>query len=153
MSKILITPRSLTRHGLDRVPELQSLRERFELVGGPAGMTPSAEQLAMLVPGCVGWLAGVDVPWSSAALVRGEWCRFEGRELADCTVGVVDLGASADGAPPYSAGHIGSYAVDAFDCEPPRISELLRHPRVIATPHLGAFTTASVRKRHSDGRR
>ena len=180
MNKILITPRSLTRYGLDRVPELQSLRERFELVSGPAGMTPSAEQLAMLVPGCVGWLAGVEaitapvleaattlkiisrngvgtdaidlaaarrlgitvanargsnaqsvaelalalalaalrnVPWSSAALVRGEWCRFEGRELADCTVGVVGLGSS----------------------------ELLKHPRVIATPHLGAFTTASVR--------
>ena len=31
------------------------------------------------------------------------------------------------------------------DFEPPRVSELLRHSRVIATPHLGAFTTASVR--------
>jgi D-3-phosphoglycerate dehydrogenase / 2-oxoglutarate reductase len=60
VSKILITPRSLTRNGLDRVQELQSLRERFELVSGPAGMTPSAEQLAILVPGCVGWLAGVE---------------------------------------------------------------------------------------------
>ena len=289
MNRILITPRSLTRYGLDRVPELQSLRETFELVSGPAGMTPSAEQLVMLVPGCVGWLAGVEaitapvleaattlkiisrngvgtdaidlaaagrlgitvvnargsnaqsvaelalalalaalrnVPWSSAALVRGEWCRFEGRELADCTVGVVGLGAvgrrsaaifsalgatvigsdpvpgdttvelvtltelaqrsdiislhcppTADGSPLISAdllretkpgvivintarsglvdddavlaglrsGHVAGYAVDAFDCEPPRVSELLKHPRVIATPHLGAFTTASVR--------
>ena len=43
------------------------------------------------------------------------------------------------------SGHVAGYAVDAFDCEPPRVSELLKHPRVIATPHLGAFTTASVR--------
>jgi D-3-phosphoglycerate dehydrogenase / 2-oxoglutarate reductase len=289
MTKILITPRSLTRHGLDHAPELQSLRERFELVSGPAGMTPDTEQLVMLVPGCVGWLAGVEaitapvleaattlkiisrngvgtdaidlaaaarlditvvtapgsnaqsvaelalalalaalrnVPWSSAALVRGEWCRWEGRELADCTVGVVGLGAvgrrtaatfnalgatvigsdpapgdttvelvtlaeltrrsdivslhcpaTPDGSPLISAdllrktkpgvivintarsslvdddallaglrsGHVGGYAIDAFDFEPPRINALLRHPRVIATPHLGAFTTTSVR--------
>jgi D-3-phosphoglycerate dehydrogenase / 2-oxoglutarate reductase len=289
MTKILITPRSLTRHGLDRAPELQSLRERFELVGGPAGMTPDTEQLVMLVPGCVGWLAGVEaitapvleaattlkiisrngvgtdaidlaaaarlditvvtapgsnaqsvaelalalalaalrnVPWSSAALVRGEWCRWEGRELADCIVGVVGLGAvgrrtaatfnalgatvigsdpapgdttvelvtlaeltrrsdivslhcpaTPDGSPLISAdllrktkpgvivintarsslvdddallaglrsGHVGGYAIDAFDFEPPRVNDLLRHPRVIATPHLGAFTTTSVR--------
>jgi D-3-phosphoglycerate dehydrogenase len=43
------------------------------------------------------------------------------------------------------SGHVGGYAIDAFDFEPPRVSELLRHSRVIATPHLGAFTTASVR--------
>jgi hypothetical protein len=59
VSKILITPRSLTRNGLDRVPELQSLRERFELVSRPAGMTPSGEQLAMAVDNL---LAALEVP-------------------------------------------------------------------------------------------
>ena len=156
MTRILITPRSLTRQGLDGVPELKPLRDRFELVSGPPGETPNSEQLAALVPGCTGWLAGVEqitasvlesatalkiiarngvgtdaidiaaatrlgiavrnapgsnaqgvaelaltlalaalrnVPWSSAALIRGEWCPREGRELGDCTVGVVGLGA------------------------------------------------------------
>jgi hypothetical protein len=59
VSKILITPRSLTRNGLNRVPELQSLRERFELVSGRVGMTPSAEQLAMAVDNL---LAALEMP-------------------------------------------------------------------------------------------
>lgn len=288
MTKILVTPRSLTRPGLDRVPELAPLRDRFELVPGPAGVVPDSAQLATLLPGCTGWLAGVEpitaavleratslrviarngvgtdaidlaaaarlgiavrnapganaqgvaelaltlalaalrhVPWSAAALVRGEWSPREGRELGDCTVGVVGLGAvgrraaaafralgatvvGSDPAvtdapaarvtllelarrsdiislhcPPsldgplvgadllretrpgvllintsrsslvdddavlagLRSGRIGAYAVDAFDQEPPEVSELLRHPHVIATPHLGAFTSASVR--------
>ena len=288
MTKILITPRSLTRQGLDGVPELTPLRDRFELVSGPPGETPTSEQLAALVPGCTGWLAGVEqitasvlesatalkiiarngvgtdaidiaaatrlgiavrnapgsnaqsvaelaltlalaalrnVPWSSAALIRGEWCPREGRELGDCTVGLVGLGAvgrraaaafralgaavigsdpaAGDSAvqrvdlpelvrrsdiislhcPPtpdgpmisadvlretkpgvivintsrsslvdddavlagLRSGQVGAYAVDAFDREPPQVTDLLKHPHVIATPHLGAFTTSSVR--------
>ena len=54
-------------------------------------------------------------------------------------------GTSFEGVAGLRSGHVAGYAVDAFDCEPPRVSELLKHPRVIATPHLGAFTTASVR--------
>ncbi|MGC4891230.1 NAD(P)-dependent oxidoreductase [Micromonospora sp. DT227] len=45
-----------------------------------------------------------------------------------------------------TAGRIALYSVDAFDREPPEPSELLRHPRVVATPHLGAATTESVRR-------
>ncbi len=47
------------------------------------------------------------------------------------------LGALESGALSY-------YAIDAFDTEPPEPSALLQHPRVIATPHLGGFTTRSV---------
>ncbi|MFI9643828.1 hypothetical protein ACIG87_27895 [Micromonospora sp. NPDC051925] len=36
--------------------------------------------------------------------------------------------------------------MDAFDREPPEPSALLRHPRVVATPHLGAATSESVRR-------
>jgi D-3-phosphoglycerate dehydrogenase len=36
------------------------------------------------------------------------------------------------------------YAVDAFDREPPEPSALIAHERVIATPHLGGYTVASV---------
>jgi D-3-phosphoglycerate dehydrogenase len=41
-------------------------------------------------------------------------------------------------------GRLGSYAVDAFSTEPPVQTELLQHPRVLATPHLGAYTEQAV---------
>lgn len=43
-------------------------------------------------------------------------------------------------------GRLGAYAVDAFDTEPPELTPLLLHERVIATPHIGAYTSASVRR-------
>ncbi|GAA4668600.1 NAD(P)-dependent oxidoreductase [Amycolatopsis dongchuanensis] len=59
--KILVTPRSLTKAGLDGVPELAPLTEAgYELVPGPAGRLPAEEDLLDLVPGCGGWLAGVE---------------------------------------------------------------------------------------------
>lgn len=288
-SRILVTPRSLTEAGLDAVPELEPLRRKnFTLVGAPPGRMPSEEELLTLVPGCVGWLAGVErisarvlhaatelrvisrngtgtdaidraaadrvgvrirsapganaqsvaeltltlvlcavrhVPWSSAALREGSWQRSPGSEMTECTVGVVGLGAvgrraatlfttlgarvvahdpfvvdttvprveldelvatcdvvslhcppPAGGAPLIDAnrlahaargsvlvntarsalvddkavlaaledGTLRAYAVDAFDTEPPELTPLLRHERVIATPHLGGYTHASV---------
>jgi len=44
------------------------------------------------------------------------------------------------------SGAVSGYAVDAFDREPPEIDALLAHPRVSATPHLGAATTESIRR-------
>lgn len=44
------------------------------------------------------------------------------------------------------SGRLGAYAVDAFATEPPQLTPLLRHERVIATPHIGAYTDASVRR-------
>lgn len=44
------------------------------------------------------------------------------------------------------AGLVSSYAVDAFDREPPQLTELLTHPRVIATPHVGAYTEQAVQR-------
>jgi D-3-phosphoglycerate dehydrogenase len=41
-------------------------------------------------------------------------------------------------------GRLAGYGVDAFEKEPPGPSPLLRHDRVIATPHIGAFTAESV---------
>lgn len=58
MERILVTPRSLT---LDPPPELSMLTEAgFELVFPPPGRQPSEAELLGLVPGCVGWLAGVE---------------------------------------------------------------------------------------------
>jgi D-3-phosphoglycerate dehydrogenase / 2-oxoglutarate reductase len=56
--RILITPRSLT---LARSIDLAPLEKAgYELVFAPAGKTPSEKDLLGLVPGCVGWLAGVE---------------------------------------------------------------------------------------------
>jgi D-3-phosphoglycerate dehydrogenase len=286
-----VTPRSLTEAGLDAVAELEPLRRRnFTLVGVTAGRIPTEEELLALVPGCVGWLAGVEritarvlheatalrvisrngtgtdgidldaaghagvrvcrapganaqgvaelaltlilcalrhVPWTSEALRHGGWQRWPGSEIADCTIGVVGLGAvgrraaalfgalgarviahdpfvtdtpvhrvdldelmatcdvvslhcppNTGGNPLLDAGRLArvprdsvlvntarstlvddqavlaaledgrlrAYAVDAFDSEPPEPTALLRHDRVIATPHLGGYTHASVRR-------
>ncbi len=289
--RILITPRSLTVDGLDAAAELQPLRDAgYELVSAPAGRSPSQEQLLELVPGCIGWLAGVEqitaavidaadqlkviarngvgtdtididaatragivvttaaganaqgvaelavalglsclrqIPWSAASVRAGGWERYSAIELSEVTVGVVGLGAigrrvaaayaalgaGVIGFDPYSSvegirsmqldeviakadvitlhapppedgsalietarlalvrpgavlintaraalvddgavlaalndGHLSAYAVDAFATEPPELTPLLLHDRVIATPHLGAYTAASVRR-------
>jgi D-3-phosphoglycerate dehydrogenase / 2-oxoglutarate reductase len=55
---VLITPRSLTGK---REPVLDQLEARgFELRFAKPGQVPTEEQLLDLVPGCVGWLAGIE---------------------------------------------------------------------------------------------
>jgi D-3-phosphoglycerate dehydrogenase len=58
MKKILITPRSLTQDG-DPALELLT-RQGFELVFSTPGQTPPTAELIRLLPGCQGWLAGVE---------------------------------------------------------------------------------------------
>lgn len=43
-------------------------------------------------------------------------------------------------------GRVGAYATDVFDEEPPTSLTLAVHPRVIATSHIGGFTTESVER-------
>ena len=58
MPRILVTPRSVTSEGH---PALERLaRAGFEIVMPPAGKMPAASDLKQLLPGCVGWLAGVE---------------------------------------------------------------------------------------------
>ncbi len=58
MNRILVTPRSLTA---SPHPAIERLRTSgFEVVYGSAGKTPDEEELLQLVPGVVGWLAGVE---------------------------------------------------------------------------------------------
>jgi phosphoglycerate dehydrogenase-like enzyme len=56
--KILVTPRSLTTGGHPALERLAAAG--FDVVLGPAGQMPTAEDLVKLLPGCVGWLAGVE---------------------------------------------------------------------------------------------
>ena len=58
MQKILVTPRSLTKSGH---PALDKLSERgYELVFSTPGRQPSEDEIIGLLPGCVGYLAGVE---------------------------------------------------------------------------------------------
>ncbi len=58
MKKILVTPRSLTKDG-DPALELLT-RQGFELVFSTPGKMPPTGELIRLLPGCAGWLAGVE---------------------------------------------------------------------------------------------
>ncbi len=58
MKKILVTPRSLTKGG---DPALDLLTEEgFEIIFSTPGAMPPEEELIELLPGCVGYLAGVE---------------------------------------------------------------------------------------------
>jgi D-3-phosphoglycerate dehydrogenase / 2-oxoglutarate reductase len=58
VGKILVTPRSLTKDG---DPALELLKKAgHEVVFSTPGKQPDEEELLRLVPGCIGWLAGVE---------------------------------------------------------------------------------------------
>lgn len=289
--RILVTPRSLTA---EPHPDVERMRESgFEIVYSTAGAMPSEQELIDLVPGCVGWLAGVEpvtpkiieaaenlrvisrngvgidnlpldvlnergvkvmiaegansmgvaeltiglifsalrsIPHSDAGIKSGGWPRLRGSEIHGRTVGIIGCGAigrevarmvialgarviAFDPARPnldlpsqafayadvdviiaesdilslhcplprdgstfldrrrifaakegqvlintararlvdeealieaLDAGHIGCYATDVFEQEPPASLNLAAHRRVIATSHIGGFTAESV---------
>ena len=58
MNRILITPRSLTTRPDAALRLLEDAG--FDLIFSPAGRQPSEDELRALVPGCEGWLAGVE---------------------------------------------------------------------------------------------
>ncbi len=65
MTKILVTPRSLTK---EADPALDVLTDQgFELVFSSPGRLPHEDDLTELLPGCAGYLAGVE-PISAAVL-------------------------------------------------------------------------------------
>ncbi|WP_336055132.1 NAD(P)-dependent oxidoreductase [Nitratireductor sp. CH_MIT9313-5] len=76
MNRILITPRSLSRSGH---PALHRLEEAgYELVMPTPGKTPREADLLAAIPGCVGWLAGVE-PVSEAVIDHADALRVISR--------------------------------------------------------------------------
>ncbi|MBI4584237.1 MAG: phosphoglycerate dehydrogenase [Planctomycetes bacterium] len=61
-----------------------------------------------------------------------------GLRLINCARGgIVDEAALLEA---LESGSIGGAAIDVFAKEPPEMSDLIKHPKVICTPHLGAST-------------
>jgi D-3-phosphoglycerate dehydrogenase / 2-oxoglutarate reductase len=102
MPRILVTPRSLTRGG---DPALDLLRAAgHELVLCTPGVAPGEEELRRLVPGCVGWLAGVEkitesvlAAASSLKVISRNGTGVDAIDLAACTARGIEV-LRADGA-------------------------------------------------------
>ncbi len=58
MPRILVTPRSVTAHGHPALKRLEACG--YDVILGPAGRQPTESELLSLLPGCVGYLAGVE---------------------------------------------------------------------------------------------
>ncbi len=56
---------------------------------------------------------------------------------------LIDEQAILDG---LESGHLGGVALDVFAQEPPQNTELVEHPKVVVTPHLGASTEEAQRE-------
>ena len=74
--RILITPRSLSKGGHPGLEPL--IAAGFELVFPAPGATPSQQELVSAIPGCVGWLAGVE-PVSDAVIAAADMLRVVSR--------------------------------------------------------------------------
>ncbi|HEY85602.1 MAG TPA: hydroxyacid dehydrogenase [Chloroflexi bacterium] len=67
-----------------------------------------------------------------------------GANLICCARGkIIDENALADA---LDAGKLAGAALDVFAVEPPGYSRLVQHPKVIATPHIGAMTREAQEK-------
>ena len=82
-----------------------------------------------------------------------EWPIINGDRLARMRRGVTVINTARaelvdDGAmlAALESGQVAAYATDVFHCEPPQMSALLTHERVIATPHAGGLTEESVER-------
>lgn len=88
MNRILVTPRSLTAAPHPAVERLRA--DGFEIVYSSAGLLPDEAELTRLLPGTVGWLAGVE-PVSEAVIASADALRAVSRN----GIGVDNLPLSA----------------------------------------------------------
>lgn len=76
MNRILVTPRSLTASPHPAVERLRD--DGFEIVYSSSGLLPDEAELTRLMPGVVGWLAGVE-PVSEAVIASADALRAVSR--------------------------------------------------------------------------
>ncbi|WP_210528809.1 phosphoglycerate dehydrogenase [Rubellimicrobium arenae] len=129
MERILVTPRSLTSApppALDRLTEAG-----FELVFSTPGATPSEAELLRLVPGCVGWLAGVE-PVSEAVVAAADRLRIISRN-----------GTGADNLPLAALSARGIQVARAMGANATGVAELALGLMLAACRHIPQ-TTAGV---------
>jgi len=68
----------------------------------------------------------------------------KGVRIINCARGgVVDEKALLEA---LNSGHVKGAALDVFESEPPKTFDLIKHPNVVATPHLGASTEEAQSK-------
>lgn len=91
MTRVLVTPRSLTRAPGPEVASLEAAG--CEVVLGPAGRQPTEDELVELVPGCVGYLAGVE-PVTRRVLEAADALRVISRNGAGTDT--IDIEAAAE---------------------------------------------------------
>ncbi len=96
-------------------------------------------------------LASSDIVTLHCPHTPGEKPLIDGRAIALMKKGTVLVntarGGLVDDAAVFAAlqeGRLAGYGVDAYEQEPPKPTPLLAHDKVIATPHIGAFTAESV---------
>lgn len=105
------------------------------LVEGPDAVISGSDVLSLHVP-LTAATAGLIGATAIAAMPPGALLINTARG------GVVDDAAVLAA---LDAGRLGGYAVDVYDPEPPAKNHpLLRHPLVLATPHLAAMTTDAL---------
>jgi D-3-phosphoglycerate dehydrogenase len=78
---------------------------------------------------------------------------LDSKSLRMMRKGVVIVNTARDGLIEHQAmlealntGQVITYATDVYDNEPPELDGLLRHERVVMTPHIGGFTEESVER-------
>ncbi len=82
---------------------------------------------------------------TSCLLSKDEFAKMkDGVYLIDAARGgVVDEGALVDA---LNTGKVAGAALDVFATEPPGVTDLVAHPRVVATPHIGAQTVEAQQR-------
>jgi D-3-phosphoglycerate dehydrogenase len=61
--------------------------------------------------------------------------------------GVIDEGALLDA---LNSGKVAGAALDVFATEPPGLTDLVAHPKVVCTPHIGAQTVEAQARAAED---
>lgn len=131
MTRVLVTPRSLT--GPDGAALLAPLAAAgHEIVRATPGRQPTADELRALLPGCVGWIAGVE-PIGADVLDAAPQLRVISRNGAG--VDNIDLEAARERGirvtnnPGFCADEVAEHALGLFIAAERRIGWFDRHVR------------------------